>query len=70
MMIWKKQQKIYMNFLTNMSNKEKIVDKIEKLWNNGKNWTPPSYSFMAKKIGVSKGLIARYIKLLRNENRI
>jgi len=53
-----------------MTTKEKKLNQIIKLWNTDKYWTPPSYQFMADKIGTTKSLVARYVRLLKKEKKI
>jgi len=53
-----------------MTSKQQKLDKIVKIWNTDKYWTPPSYQFMADKIGTTKSLVARYVRLLKKEKKI
>lgn len=39
-------------------------EKVQEAYQDKKNWKPPSLGWIAKKLGVSKGLVARYVKEL------
>jgi len=53
-----------------MTSKQQKLNKIVKIWQNPRNWTPPSYQFMADKLGTTKSLVARYVRLLKKEKKI
>lgn len=51
-------------------NKDTTIKKIETLYKDKRNWTPPSMGILAKRLGVSKSLVFHYIKILRTQGKI
>jgi hypothetical protein len=53
-----------------MTNKEKTLKQIERVYNDSRNWTPPSIRFIAGKLDLHTHSVFRWLQILRKEGRI
>lgn len=53
-----------------MTNKEKKMRRLLKLYNDPKNWTPPTMQSLADKLGIGKTLVFYYLRKLKKDGLI